>query len=88
MMGWGCPGCGIRGGWGFMGMLPGIIIFVALLIVIIVAVLWLISRGRSANTTGQSAGGHIDPLEIARRRLAAGEITTAEYEKIRDRIQE
>jgi len=29
----------------------------------------------------------IDPLEIARRRLAAGEITIAEFAEIRDRLQ-
>lgn len=87
MMGWGCPGYGMNGGWSFMGMLPGLIIFFAFLIVIIVAVLWLIRRGQSVNTIGQSAGSHINPLQIAQKRLAAGEITTAEYEEIRDRIQ-
>ena len=29
----------------------------------------------------------VDPLEIARRRLAAGEITVAEFEEMRDRLQ-
>jgi uncharacterized membrane protein len=35
--------------------------------------------------SGSRPGG--DPLEIARRRLAAGEITTGEFEEIRDRLR-
>jgi uncharacterized membrane protein len=34
-----------------------------------------------------AAPGGPDPLEIARRRLAAGEITLAEFEEIRDRLR-
>jgi len=29
----------------------------------------------------------VDPLEIARQRLAAGEITIAEFEEIQNRLQ-
>jgi len=29
----------------------------------------------------------MDPLEIARRRLAAGEITVAEFEEIKERLR-
>jgi uncharacterized membrane protein len=34
------------------------------------------------------AGVGADPLEIARRRLAAGEITIPEFEEIRDRLRD
>ncbi len=44
---------------------------------------WLILR-LSRRTAAPAMG--VDPLEIARRRLAAGEIDVAEYEEIRDRL--
>jgi hypothetical protein len=46
MMGWGCPGFGISGGWGsigLLGMLPGLLTFGGFLIVIVVGII-LITR--------------------------------------------
>ena len=87
MMGWGCPGYGIGGGgWSLFGMLPGLLIFFGLLIVIALSLVWLIRRGRLTRDTAQSSDIRFDPMSIAQRRLAAGEITTAEFEEIRERI--
>ncbi len=44
---------------------------------------WLLHRSGNLPTLG----GGTDPLEIARRRLAAGEITVEEFEEIRERLR-
>jgi uncharacterized membrane protein len=84
--GWGCPAYGAGGsGWSIWGMLPGLLLFLGLLIIVILSILWLIRRSRLSNAAVGSSSS--DPIAIAKRRLAAGEIGTEEYEEIRDRIQ-
>ena len=87
-MGWCCGGLG-WGGWGAggglgtIGLVLNLIFFVGLLIVLGLGIAWLARQmGRRA-----AGPGGPDPLEIARRRLAAGEITLAEFEEIRDRLR-
>jgi putative membrane protein len=68
------------GGWIWMGlmMLAGL--------VVIVAVIYLLFKGFSSSETRgafSSAGYKETPLEIARRRYAAGEINQEEFERIR-----
>ena len=90
MMGWTCPGYGMGGGWGsvgFFGMLPGILIFVGLLIAIVMGIMWFTRRGRLQSINTRLNDDHIDPLYIAQRRLASGEITITEFEEIRGQIQ-
>ena len=48
---------------------------------------WLLHRSGNLPSLGANLGGGTDPLEIARRRLAAGEITVAEFEEIRERLR-
>ena len=72
MMGY--DGSGWLGGMGGIGMLVGVLLVVAL-------VAWLVwSAGARFN--GRSAIGEA-PLEILRRRYAAGEISQSEYEQAR-----
>lgn len=74
------------GGWGSMGgigMILNLVFFVGVLAVLGLGTVWL---GRQIRRPAASRAGS-DPLEIARRRLAAGEITIAEFEEIRDRLQ-
>lgn len=47
---------------------------------------WLLHRSGYLPGLDGLRGG-TDPLEIARRRLAAGEITVAEFEAIRERLR-
>jgi len=47
---------------------------------------WLLHRSGNLPSLDSLSGG-TDPLEIARRRLAAGEITVEEFEKIRERLR-
>ena len=88
MMGWTCPGYGMGGGWGYLGMLPGFIIFAGILIAIVLGTMWLVKQRRQPNIRMSTHKNSNDPLLIAKRRLASGEITSAEFEEIRDRIQE
>jgi len=83
--------CGIwwNGGWGWgpwgstlgiVGLILNLLLFLALLGL---GIAWLVRR--LGHAPAGSAGP--DPLEIARRRLAAGEITAAEFEEIRSRLR-
>jgi uncharacterized membrane protein len=68
-----------------VGPLLGLVFFAGVVALLGLGVVWMIRQvGRGETGTGgpRLAG---EPLEIARRRLAAGEITTEEFEEIRDR---
>ncbi len=76
-------GWGAWGGLGTIGLVLNLILFAALLIVLGLGTAWLVRQ-----VVRKPAGlGGPDPLEIARRRLAAGEITLADFEEIRDRLR-
>ena len=70
----GFDGYGWFGGMGGFGWVFGIVMMVAL----VALVVW----GVSALSSGRSAAGE-GPLEILRRRHAAGEINKGEYEEAR-----
>jgi len=80
--GWG--GWGAWSGLGTVGLILNLVFFVGLLAVLGVGTVWLVRQIRR-----QPLGpvDRPDPLDIARRRLAAGEITAAEFEEIRERLQ-
>ena len=79
--GWGHMGA--RGGMGIIGPILGLLFFIALLVLLAFAIRWLV-RHSSART---SAGASNDALDIAKRRLAAGEISIEQFEEIQKRIQ-
>jgi uncharacterized membrane protein len=81
---WNGFGWGGWGGLGTAGLIPNVLFFVAVLVVLGVGTAWLVRR-LSRSPLAPAAG--VDPLEIARRRLAAGEITIAEFEEISGRLQ-
>jgi uncharacterized membrane protein len=80
--GWG--GWGAWGSLGTVGLVLNVVFFVGVLAVLGLGTVWLV-RQRGRRSVDSEVGE--DPLEIARRRLAAGEITLAEFEEIRDRLQ-
>jgi uncharacterized membrane protein len=70
------------------------LLWIPFLILAVVAFSWMTRSGVGMGCMGAGhagpaetpdAGGN-DPLEIARRRLARGEITTSEFEEIRRAI--
>jgi uncharacterized membrane protein len=72
---------------GLVGPILSLVCFAGVLAVMGLAAVWLIrqvGRGETATGAPRPAG---EPLEIARRRLAAGEITIEEFEEIRDRLR-
>ncbi len=84
-MGW-CWNGSSWGGWGSMsgiGLILNLVLFAGVLAVLGLGSTWLLRQIRRPAAV-QAEGGL---LEIVRRRLAAGEITIAEFEEIRDRLQ-
>jgi uncharacterized membrane protein len=81
---WNGFGWGGWGGLGTIGLVLSLVFFAAVLVVLGVGTAWLVRR-LSRSPLAPAAGA--DPLEIARRRLAGGEITIAEFEEISDRLQ-
>lgn len=80
-LGWG--GWGAWGGLGVVGLILNLVFYVGLLAVLGLGTTWLV-RQLSRQPVAAKAG--TDPLEIARRRLAAGDITVGEFEEIRSRL--
>jgi uncharacterized membrane protein len=77
-------GWGAWGGLGTVGLILNVVFFVGMLALLGLGTAWLV-RQFGPRPVSPQAG--VDPLEIARRRLAAGEITVAEFEQISDRLQ-
>lgn len=80
---WNYFGWGSWSGMGSVSLILNLVFFVGMLALLGLGTAWLVRQLRQPTTL--RAGN--DPLEIARRRLAAGEITIAEFEEIRDRLQ-
>jgi len=67
----------------------GVVFWGGLIVLIILGIRWLLRQDRAAsNAHGRSMGGpqSEDPLEILRRRYAAGEIDDEEYERRRKNL--
>jgi len=73
---------GMGGGW--LGLLLNLALFAGALILLGLAAVWF---ARQFGRAPSMAGGGPDPVEIARRRLAAGEITSPEFERIREQLR-
>ena len=82
MMGFGCNGMGMGwGGWGggILGWIVPLLFWGVLLVGLAIGIIWLARRfGRASSTE--------TPLDAARRRLALGEITAAEFDEIAQRL--
>jgi uncharacterized membrane protein len=75
------------GGWtgvGWLGPLFGLSLFVGLIGLLVIGTVWLVRRTTQQPIMTQAGQ---NPVEIARRRLAAGEITPDEFEDLRQRLQ-
>ena len=76
-------------GWGWLMMGLGTILWIAILVVIVWALIrWLNTRS-STQAPPPSSGVHSGPtaLEILQQRYARGEIDTDTYEQMRERLE-
>ena len=72
-------------GWGWFMMMFGGVLWIAVLVVLVWAfVRWL---ERKAPASGPSTPASPSALEILRQRYARGEIDTATFEQMRERLQ-
>ena len=72
-------------GWGWFMMIFGGVLWIAVLVVLVWALLrWL---ERKAPASGPSTPASPSALEILRQRYARGEIDTATFEQMRERLQ-
>ena len=83
-----------RGGLGTMGhgrfMFPflGFFLFVVVVIAVVLFVVWLARRSGHAKVQAGNSAVADTPLFVAKRRLAAGEITVEEFERIRGYVSD
>jgi uncharacterized membrane protein len=72
--------------WGaIVAAILGLLFILALVALVIVGIVLLVRSAARRQTMGTR--GQADPLDIARRRLASGEITPEQFEEIRKRVQ-
>jgi uncharacterized membrane protein len=76
---------GAWSGGGWIATLFGLTLFVGLLALLALGAIWLARRMRLQPAT--VTAGRSEPLELARRRLASGEIAPAEFEELRERLE-
>ncbi len=74
---------GMRGG-GIIGAIFGLIVFVAVMALLVLAIVW-VARQLRHRPAAQLATR--EPIETAKQRLAAGEITAEQFDEIRTRLQ-
>lgn len=77
-------GWGTWGGLGILGLILNLVFFAGLLAMLGLGTAWLV---RQLSHRPAASEARVIPLEIAQRRLAAGEITIAEFEELRDRLR-
>ena len=83
-MGFGHGFMGGMGGWGLLGGLVGLVLFLALAAGLVLLFVWLWKRSPSTRDPGRSGGASApSALEVLERRYAGGEIDRDEYLRIR-----
>lgn len=72
-------------GWGWFMMAFGGVLWIAILVILV----WALIRwwGRKAHASGPSGSANPSALEILRQRYARGEIDTVTFEQMRERLQ-
>jgi uncharacterized membrane protein len=81
---WNGLGWGISGGLGMVGLILSVVSFAGMFALLGLGALWVV---RQFGRPGTLSTATEDSLGIARRRLAAGEITIDQFEEIRHRLQ-
>lgn len=95
MMGWGL-GCGGLGRFGHMGVggirwlgpLFGLMLLLGLLALLAVGAILLARRSPRVAADTATRSGSSEALDVAKRRMASGEITVEEYHRIRGELHD
>jgi len=84
-------GYGMMGGWSLLGMLPGLLISIGIIVIIIMAIRYLAKGigqyGHGGHGFGGVSSDSESAEEILKKRYARGEISKEEFEKIREDIK-
>ena len=75
------------GGMGISGLLLGLLFLLGFLALLVVSVIWLVRRFSRATGGAGAYGGSTVALDVIQNRLASGEITVEEYQRIRDELR-
>lgn len=84
MGGYGYPGYGMMAGWGWLGMVFGLLVLALIIVVAVLAIRHFLSNGRGSHS--MNGNGAESPLDILKKRYARGEITKDEFERIKKDI--
>ena len=90
-MGWcddGFSRSGMMGGGRFMFPFLGFLDVCCGGCAVVLFVVWLARRSRHVTGASTHSAAMATPLQVVQRRLAAGEITVEEFEKIRQRLSD
>lgn len=71
-------------GWGWLAMALGFLVMLVFIVAIVLAVVWLVRALAGPASTGMERE---TPMETLRRRMAAGEISHDEYERMRETLE-
>lgn len=74
--------CRWNGGFGWVGMIIGILLILALIIGGIILISWLFKRAGTSNYKRVNFTASSSALDIARERYAKGEISREEYQNL------
>lgn len=78
-------GYGVNGWLGWLGMVLGIVLHVAVVAIAVLAVVWIF---KSICVGGSMTQRISDPLGTLKLRLAKGEITSEEYQRLKKELAE
>ncbi len=82
-------GYGMLGGWSLLGMLPGLLISIGILVLLAYAIRYLARTGgrygHGGHGTGEEGGETAET--ILKKRYARGEITKEEFDRIREDLK-
>jgi len=82
--GWGMMGPGMMGGWGFGLPWIGGILMLAFWVLVIGGIVWVVqSLARDGGRPGTGTPNSETPLDVLKRRYAAGNITKEEFEAMK-----